>query len=363
MYNICVGKKHIKLSARAAGKSGAAKTEAFMEQVGQMIMSAWLQDFVDWFNAFWADNGRTVITFACVLILGFIAIKIILSVVNRLLKRSKRGINTTAAHFLVGLLKVFLYLIWLIAMLTLLGIPTTSLIALFSAFALALSLALQSVISNLASGVVLVFTKPFVEGDFITIAGGQTGTVDRINMFNTRLITVDNEVVVVPNNAVVTAGVTNFTANETRRVVVPLSVAYGTDTEKVREVALAVARSQPLVLADPEPVVIVDAHNASSVDLQLRVWTKKENYWPVAFYLKEQMLPAFKAAGIEIPFNQMDIHIKDESAALIAATAEEKSAGSTRGRKRAAEKTTAAESKKAEDKKSAASARGRKKKN
>lgn len=273
---------------------------------------------VPWYSALWeklttflSNNMHTIITFFCVLILGIIVIKFLVLIVKRMFNRSK--VNVTAAHFLTAVIKAMLYIIYIIALLSLLGVPTTSMIALLSAFALAVSLALQDTISNLASGVVLVFTKPFGEGDFVELQSGLTGTVQNITMFSTRLLTPDNKVVVVPNNSVVSAGITNYSTMDTRRLDITLSVAYGTDLDKVKEIGLGLAAAHELVLDDPAPTVRLTDHGQSSLDFSMRVWVKKENYWPVSFDLKEQVVKAFAENGIEIPFNQLDVHVKNDS--------------------------------------------------
>ena len=270
----------------------------------------WYQKMWNWIKDFFVNNWSQIIIFFCVLIFGIIVIKIILALLNRAFKKSPR-ITKTARHFFIGVLKAVLYVVYIIALLSMLGIPTTSMIALLSAFALALSLALQDTMSNLAGGVVLVFTKPFSEGDYIEI-NGMAGTVTRITMFNTKLLTPSNQVVVIPNKTAVASNVTNFSTENTRRLDIPLSVAYGTDVDKVKEVCLAVANAHEKVLKDPAPMTRLNNHGASSLDFILRVWVNRADYWDVHFDLKEQVVAAFNENGIEIPFNQLDIHVKED---------------------------------------------------
>ena len=271
----------------------------------------WYETAWNWIKDFFVNNWQQIIIFFAVLIFGIIIIKIFVTVLNRAFKKSKR-ITPTARHFFIGLIKAMLYIVYLIALLSLLGIPTTSVIALLSAFALAISLALQDTMSNLACGVVLVFTKPFSEGDYIELSDGTAGTVTRITMFNTKLLTPSNQVVIVPNKTAVSCNVTNFSMENTRRLDIPLSVAYGTDVEKVKEVGLAVANAHEKVLKDPAPMTRLNNHGASSLDFILRVWVMRTDYWNVYFDLKEQVVAAFNTAGIEIPFNQLDIHVKED---------------------------------------------------
>lgn len=265
----------------------------------------------NWIKDFFLNNWSQIIIFFCVLIFGIILIKVILALLNKTFKKSQR-VNATARHFFIGVIKAVLYIVYIIALLSLLGIPTTSMIALLSAFALAISLALQDTISNLASGVVLIFTKPFSEGDYIELSGGAAGTVTRITMFNTHLRTPSNQVVIIPNRTAVSCNTTNYSIEGTRRLEIPLSVAYGTDVEKVKNVGLAVATAHEKVLSDPAPMARLNNHGSSSLDFILRVWVKKDDYWDVYFDLKEQVVAAFNENGIEIPFNQLDLHVKEE---------------------------------------------------
>ena len=271
----------------------------------------WYQRMWIWIKDFFVNNWSQIIIFFCVLIFGIIVIKIILTVLNRAFKKSTR-VTPTARHFFLSVIKALLYIIYIIALLSMLGVPTTSMIAILSAFALAISLALQDTMSNLASGVVLIFTKPFSEGDYIELSDGSAGTVTRITMFNTKLLTPSNQVVIIPNKTAVTGVVTNFSMENTRRLDIPLSVAYGTDVEKVKEVGLAVANAHEKVLKDPAPMTRLNNHGASSLDFILRVWVQRTDYWSVYYDLKEQVVAAFNENGIEIPFNQLDVHVKED---------------------------------------------------
>ena len=271
----------------------------------------WYEKMWNGIKDFFVNYWPQIIIFFCVLIFGIIVIKIILTIINRAFKKSPR-VTSTARHFFLAVIKALLYIIYIIALLSLLGIPTTSMIAILSAFALALSLALQDTMSNLASGVVIVFTKPFSEGDYIEFKDGTAGTVTRITMFNTKLLTPSNQVVIIPNKTAVTGTVTNYSIEEKRRLDIPLSVAYGTDVDKVKEVGLAVAHAHEKVLKDPAPMTRLNNHGESSLDFILRVWVNRADYWDVYFDLKEQVVAAFNENGIEIPFNQLDVHVKED---------------------------------------------------
>lgn len=253
---------------------------------------------------------RDVIIFIAVLILGFIAIKIITALVRKMLNKSPK-VSHVASGFLSMVVKVLLYLIYLIALLTLLGVPTTSLIAVLSAFSLALSLALQNTMSNFAGGLVIVATKPFEEGDFVDI-GGTTGVVKDITIANTHLTTPDNKVVIIPNGTVSSANITNYSTNPTRRVDLVFSVAYGSSVQKVKDVIQSVVDSQPGVLLDQGVTIRLAEHGASSLNFNTRVWVNQADYWNTYFDLNERVLEAFAENDLEVPFPQLDVHMVDQ---------------------------------------------------
>lgn len=266
-------------------------------------MPEFLQNIVDYCKA----NARTIIIFLAVLIFGLIAIKIITAIVRKMLSKTPK-VSHVAGGFLTMVVKVVLILIYLIALLTLLGVPTTSLIAILSAFSLAASLALQGAMSNFAGGLIIVATKPFEEGDFVDI-GGTSGVVKDITITNTHLTTGDNKVVVLPNSTVSSATITNYSTNPTRRVDFTFSVAYGTSIAKVKQVIAAVVESQPNVLLDKGVTIRLNEHAASSLNFVTRVWVNQADYWTTYFDLNERVLEAFVENGIEVPFNQLDVHM------------------------------------------------------
>lgn len=260
-----------------------------------------LSDFIQ-------NHTRGLVTFALVLILGILAIRIILAITKKNVNKSK--IKGAAGDFLISAVKVTLYIIYIIALLALLGVPTTSLVAMLSAFALAISLALQNTFSNVAAGLMIVSTKPFKEGDYVDI-GGTTGTVETITIFNTKLITPDNKEVFLPNNTVSTANITNYSAKETRRLDLVFSASYDASPAKVKETILGVIAKHPEIESTPAPMVRLTEHGDSALNYVTRVWVKQADYWNVNFDLKEEVLEAFAAAGINVPYNQLDVHIVD----------------------------------------------------
>lgn len=252
-------------------------------------------------------NWNKILTFVLVLVIGYIAVKVVGRIFARAMDRSK--LKGATGNFLKSLVKVALLALYVIILLSMLGVDTTSLVAIFSVLTLALSLAVQGIISNLASGITLVVTKPFEEGDFVDI-GGTSGTVETISIFSTKLKTGDNKVIIIPNGNVTTANITNYSTKGTRRLDLTVSAAYGTDVALVKSTVLDVISRHEEIFSDPAPMVRMSEHGASSIDFTVRVWLKGSDYWKVNFDLKEEIYDAFNEKGIEIPFPQMDVHVK-----------------------------------------------------
>ncbi|MBE6702908.1 MAG: mechanosensitive ion channel [Ruminococcaceae bacterium] len=267
----------------------------------------------EWFTNLWntmkdtvMNNWHNVLKFVLILIVGMIAVSVLVKVIRKILNKTK--LKGAGANFLTSLCKVALVVIYLIILLSALGVDTTSIIAIFTTLTLAISLAVQDTISNLASGIMIIVNKPFDEGDFVDI-GGSVGTVESISISSTKLKTGDNKVVVIPNKNVTSTSVTNYSIKETRRLDLTFSVAYGSDVEKVKEIILGVIAKHDNILHDPAPMVRLTEHGASSLDFVTRVWVKQADYWPVNFDLKEEVLAAFDEAGISVPFPQLDVHM------------------------------------------------------
>ena len=269
--------------------------------MGEFFANLWDNTY-----SFLVNNFRTIVLFVLVLIFGYIAVKLITSIFRKAMNRSR--LKGAAGNFLTSLVKTALVVLYVIILLSMLGVDTTSLVALFSVLTLAISLAVQGVISNLASGIMLVVTKPFEEGDFVDI-GGTSGTVEQINITCTKLRTGDNKAVTIPNSSVTAAVITDYSTKDTRRVDFTFSVAYGSDVEKVKAIILDVLTKHELALQDPAPMVRLTEHGASSLDFVARVWAKNGDYWTVCFDVKERVLAALEANNISIPFPQMDVHV------------------------------------------------------
>ncbi|NDA15011.1 MAG: mechanosensitive ion channel family protein [Gammaproteobacteria bacterium] len=198
--------------------------------------------------------------------------------------------------------------ITLVAVLARLGIQTTSIIAVLGAAGLAIGLALQGTLQNIAAGIMLLILRPFKVGDYID-AGGTAGTVDEIGLFTTDMTTFDGIYLSVPNSALWNTSILNYTRLPTRRLDIPVGIAYEDDVEKAMALLLEKLRADSRVLSDPEPQVMVTALGESSVDLNLRCWSVREDFWALKFDLNKNSKLWLDAAGISIPFPQRDVHL------------------------------------------------------
>lgn len=251
-------------------------------------------------------NWHGILRFVMFLLVGLVVVKLLARFFKRAINKSK--LKGTTGNFLITLIKVALVALYVIILLSMLGVDTTSLVAIFSVLTLAISLAVQGVVSNLASGITLVVTKPFEEGDYVEI-GGVGGTVEAITIFSTKLKTGDNKVIILPNGNVTSENIINYSTKGTRRLDLTVSAAYGSDVSRVKETVLSVIARHKEVFADPAPMVRLAEHGASSIDFTVRVWLNGSDYWNVNFDLKEEIYEAFAENGIEIPFPQMDVHV------------------------------------------------------
>lgn len=239
-------------------------------------------------------------------VISLILIKVLTKVVNRALGRSK--LDASLQTLLRNLVKGALWAVAAIIVLGCLGIEVTSLVAVLSVVGLAFSLALQNFLSNAAGGMQLLASHPFAVGDFVDV-GVCSGTVEEIGMFYTKVTTPDNKLVQLPNSAIVTANITNFSAQPTRRVELNVSASYDAPTGEVAALLVKLAGEHPLVLADPEPAVHVEEYGDSAIRYVMRVWCANADYWTVYYDLLDGFKPAFDEAGVEMTYPHVNVHM------------------------------------------------------
>ena len=218
-------------------------------------------------------------------------------------------LEDTLQSFLLSLINIIAYSALFLTVAAILGVPATSFITILASCGVALGLALQGALSNFAGGLMLLLSKPFSVGDYIETAD-ESGTVAEISVIYTILLTPDNKRITIPNGKLMDSTITNYSSEPTRRVDLKFSVAYDSSSETVKQVLSSVITKHPLVLTDPEPIVRLTSCDDSALTYAVRGWCKTEDYWTVYLDVLEDGKAALDAAGIEIPFPQVDVHMK-----------------------------------------------------
>ncbi len=239
-----------------------------------------------------------------ILIVGLIVIKYLLRFLTKLIGKSK--MDPTVKPFLISTISIVLKILLIVAVVNQAGIGTSSVVAIIGASSLAIGLAFQGALSNLASGLILLFIKPIRVGDFVEVIG-KTGTVTAIQFFATELLTVDNKVVFIPNSKVLGSELTNYSMMEKRRVDQVYGVDYDSDIDAVKRILREEIDALPEVLQDPEPFVALAEHADSSINFVTRVWVKTPDYWTVHFALLENVKKRFDKENINIPYPVIDL--------------------------------------------------------
>jgi len=258
----------------------------------------------------WASTAGIRLLLA--LIILFVSFKIINAIARRIERSGEKGkLDKTLAKTFAYIFKLALKIVVVVCMVGFVGIDTSGLAALLVSVGACVGLALNGALSNLAGGILIILTRPFRVDDFIE-AQGYSGTVEDIHITNTKLRTVDNKVVYIPNGPLSSGNIVNYSMKDTRRVDFTFSIGYGDDFEHAKKIVSDICSAHELVLKDPAPMVRVSEHGASSINLVTRVWVKSSDYWTVHFDILEAVKAAFDKEGIEIPFNQLDVHVKKD---------------------------------------------------
>lgn len=267
------------------------------------------EKYLDLIYEWLISNGITLLTGILVLVIGLWIVGIITRSFAKAME--KRDLNPSLRPFLKSLLNVILKILVVISVMSMIGIQMTSFIAILGAAGLALGMALSGTLQNFAGGVIILILKPFKVGDFIT-AGGHSGTVHEIQVFNTILKTPDNKTIILPNGSIANNSMVNFSEEATRRVDLEFGIGYGDDIDKAKSILWDIIKNDDRVLEDPEAMVAVKELANSSVNFAVRVWVKAENYWPFFWDIHESVKKAFDQNGVSIPFPQTDVHLYNE---------------------------------------------------
>ena len=258
----------------------------------------------------WATNTGVKIVIALVIMV--ISFKIVKVLAKKIVKRAeKKHADKTIFQTLAYVLKIGLKIIIIICLIGYLGIDTSGLTALVASLGVCIGLAVNGALSNFAGGVLIILTRPFRIDDYIE-ALGYSGTVVDIHITNTKLLTPDNKVIYLPNGTLANAEIVNYSEKDLRRVDFMFSIGYSDDFEKAKQIITGICVAHELALKDPQPFVRVKEHGSSSINITARVWVKNADYWTVYFDITEAVKTAFDKEGIEIPFNQLDVNIKNK---------------------------------------------------
>ena len=268
-------------------------------------------DYSNFFNDLVAQCSWVLFKIVIAIVIYFIG-KLITRWIIRIMNHAfeRREVEESLQIFLRNMVKVVMSILIILAAVQTLGINTTSFVAIFASAGLAVGMALSGTLQNFAGGVILLLLRPYRIGDFIT-AQGQSGTVKEIGLFSTRIHTSDNRVVYIPNSGISTSIVDNATQSDVRRIDWNVTISYGDSVEVAREQILALLAADARTLSQPAtPIVVVAELGDSAIQLKVRAWTANENYWGLFFDMNEKMYNELPKHGINFPYPQLDVHIK-----------------------------------------------------
>ena len=266
-------------------------------------MENFWQPILDWI---WQVGPRilwALVTF----VVGWYLSKLVVKLLKRAMERGRA--EKGAVTFISSVVSILLKLLVAITAAAQLGMDVTSIIAAVGTMGVAVGLAIKDSMSNVASGVQILFTHPFRAGDYLVTEGVEC-TVERIEIMYTSLRTFDNKEVIIPNSELTTNIITNFSAQKTRRLDLNYSVSYSTDLAQARQVLEEVVAANEKILQDPAPLIAVGEHQDSAILMVVKVWCDTDDYWPLYYEMQEKVKNAFDEAGIEIPFPQIDVHMR-----------------------------------------------------
>lgn len=294
------------------GKVSQDSLKAGVERVKDVVSSSTPQELLTQVTDEAIQFGIKVLAALAIYIIGGWIIRRIKKVMRRGFER--KGTDPTISTFTLSVVSIGLWVITIILTVSTLGVNTSSLAALLAAGGMAIGMALGGTVQNFAGGIMILAFRPFKVGDFIE-AQGFTGTVTEVSMVSTKLLTVDNRIIILPNGALANGNVNNISGKPLRRVDRTVSVAYGVDADLAKAAILEIAKKHPAVLDSTtegaaDPFVAVSELSQSSVNYTLRVWTLTKNYWEVFFYLNEALYKGLPEKGVHFPFQQLDVHIK-----------------------------------------------------
>lgn len=279
------------------------KTAVVAEQVKNMTFSDILSMLADW----GIEIAAKVAIALAIYFIGRWLIGRLVKIVNKVCE--KRGVEISLQQFFKNMIKVVLYICLALTVIGILGIDTTSLIAMFASASLAIGMALSGTMQNFAGGVMILLLRPYRIGDYVE-AQGQAGTIKEISLFNTVITTADNQTIYVPNSSISTGIINNYSQAATRRVDWNITISYGDDVEVARRVLIEMMNSDKRVKQDPAPVVYLTSLGDSAVNISARAWVANADYWGVYFDLNERIYNELPKHGLNFPFPQLSVHVE-----------------------------------------------------
>ena len=283
------GTETIQTGSEALKAFSSGKFDSFMDQAISLGVNA----------------GKSILLAILIFVVGRYVIRLINKLIANMLER--RRVEPTIQSFLKSFTNILLTILLVITVISALGVNTTSFAALLASAGVAIGMALSGNLQNLAGGIILLLFKPYKIGDYIE-AQGVNGVVQEIQIFHTIILTVDNKQIYIPNGALSSGSITNYSAKELRRVDWTVGVEYGTDVEKVRAALMKLIDADNRILKDPAPFIALRELASSSVDFTVRGWVKGADYWGVFFDMNKQIYEEFNRQGISFPFPQIQVH-------------------------------------------------------
>ncbi|HIY96647.1 MAG TPA: mechanosensitive ion channel family protein [Candidatus Borkfalkia excrementigallinarum] len=279
------------------------------------------RDFVE-------NAGLTIARTLAFLVLGLVVIKIVQTITrSSTLKSSK--LDRSASTFIYSVVTVVLYIALIVVLISSLGFSTAGIIAAFSAVALAIALALKDSLASLANGVIIIFTKPFKKGDYVQI-GEHDGLIQDIRLFNTKILTYDNEEIIIPNKDILNEEIVNYFSMPLRRVVIEVPIPYDISVEQIKNIILQSIMSYKYTVKTPAPSVVIDKFDDHVLRFNARAWVPTENYWDALYDLREIVYDVLKENGVEKPTNRLKVSLSSEDKNVLCKYSEESTVGSDR---------------------------------
>ena len=292
--------------AQAAAAADSLANKVSIDAAMSSISALTVEEIVKYVTSAGLTIGATIIKVALIWIIGRWLSKRLVNLVKKLMV--KKNTDASIQTFLVSLIDIVALIVLLIIIISVVGIDTSSFIALFASAGVAIGMALSGTLQNFAGGVMVLLFRPYKVGDYIE-AQGQAGTVKEIQIFNTLLQTPDNRIIIVPNGPLSTGIINNYSREATRRVDFSFSISYGDDFELAKKVLMEIIEKDARILKTPEPFIELGKMNASSIDITVRVWCNAADYWGIFFDMNKSVYSTFPAKGLNFPYNTITVNM------------------------------------------------------